>query len=119
MHLQDASNYYAVRIKSNCRDYQVLRFTAGNPFVLLKGYAREPFIPGTAYTFTVKSAAPFIFDISITRAGDPNVLNSNRIAQDFSQVFSGGYAGLYCGSASPSDPDAVFDNVHLVIEPCK
>lgn len=111
IHFQDVNNYYAVRIKSNCRDYQVLRVKEGRTAVLLKGSARKPFLPGHSYTLGVTSDAPFVFNVSIARAGDTELLNPNHIAQDFTQSLSGGTIGLYSGSTSPANPDAVFDNV--------
>ncbi len=111
---QDPANYYAVRIKMNTADYQVLAILDGAAALLLKGKSKANFIPGTTYSVTVASDTVGVFDISIQRAGRSDILNFNQIAQDFSASLKGGYAGVYSPSASAADPDAVYDNFCLV-----
>ena len=111
---QDPANYYAVRIKMNTSDYQVLAIIDGATALLLKGKSKANFIPGTTYSVTVASDTVGVFDISIQRAGRTDILNPNQIAQDFSASLKGGYAGVYSPSASAADPDAVYDNFSLV-----
>jgi hypothetical protein len=110
---QDPANYYAVRIKMNTADYQVLAIIDGATAMLLKGKSKANFIPGSTYSVAVASDTVGVFDISIQRAGRSDILNFNQIAQDFSASLKSGYAGLYSASASLADPDAVYDNFFL------
>jgi len=112
-HYQDANNYYAARIRSYGGVYQILRVVDGGVHTVLNKSDGD-FGGNQFYTFTVTSDNAYNFTLEITKQGESEVLNPVTNATDAGAAFTGGYAGLYCGSNNGS-PDTRFDNFNLSV----
>ena len=113
-HYQNASNYYVARIRGWGGLYQILRVVDGGTHVILsETTAPEDAFSGLDYyTFTVTSDNAANFTLEITKQGESDILNPITAATDAGLAFTGGYAGMYCGSNTAS-PDTRFDNFNL------
>ena len=111
--VQDADNFYALRIKTGTTIYQMIRVlngTAASAFVS-KSDLSIPFASGTAYTFTISSDTANEFTFTITEAGSSTVLNPQTFTSQGSGNFDGGYGGFYHWTGLVSQqPDATYDN---------
>ncbi len=114
-HYQDANNYYAARIRSYGGVYQILRVVDGGVHTIInQSNPTESFVGNQYYTFTVTSDNAYNFTLEITKQGQSEVLNPVTNATDAASAFTGGYAGMYCGSNTAS-PDTRFDNFNLAV----
>ena len=114
-HYQDKDNYYAARIRSYGGVYQILRVVDGGVHTVINK-SDGNFSGNQFYTFTVTSDNAYNFTLEITKQGESTVLNPTTTGTDAASAFTGGYAGLYCGSNSAS-PDTRFDNFNVQTVP--
>ena len=112
-HYQDKDNYYAARIRSYGGVYQILRVVDGGTHTVINK-SDGTFAGNKYYSFTVTSDNAHNFTLEITEQGESTVLNPTTAATDAGAAFTGGYAGMYCGSNSGT-PDTRFDNFNLVV----
>lgn len=119
--LQDASNYYVLRIKGGNSAYQLIKVVNGaNSLVMVnESNANGTFETGVFYTLLVTSEEAGEFDFFITETGKSMLLNPVSSASDTGTPFEGGCGGFYSPTANVSaNPDAMFDNYNLEVVPC-
>jgi len=108
------SNFYTVRFKAGFDDYQILGMRASGSWdVIATGHATTNFTVGSFYTVTVSSDTAYTYDFTIKEAGSGTVMASETGILDDESLATGGYAGLYLGSASAVNEYARFDNFSL------
>ncbi|MEI8206931.1 MAG: PEP-CTERM sorting domain-containing protein [Kiritimatiellales bacterium] len=114
---QNASNYYTLRFKTGAAGYQLLGVSNNATIVVKSGNSTAGnFAAGTLYAVTVASDAAYDFDYSIKSVdGLTTFVSTNSV--DANSFFTGGYAGLYLGSAPNPAPDSRFDNFNLTVIP--
>ncbi len=111
---QDGNNYYMARFKSDASGFQMIKVVNGNLGVMQYGTTAANFSEDVFYTMTIESDAPYVFDITITEAGETDVFGSGTQRTDTGSNFTGGYGGTYANSAGYS---AGFDNFSLQVVP--
>jgi hypothetical protein len=115
-HYQNASNYYAARIKGDVPSYQIIRVLNGAAAtVISKNDALEAFSTANFYTITVISDNAGNFTMQITRQGQSTVLNPATSGR--SSSFTDGYAGLYNSAYAAALVDYSYDNFNLKSAP--
>lgn len=112
--IQDANNFYAVRIKTGTAQYQVIRVINGSVFSLVSETGANTFSANTLYTLSVASVAPYNYSFKIAQTGSTNALNTVTSFSDSGSAFTNGFGGLYfwTGLASAAI-DAYYDNFRI------
>lgn len=111
---QDDSNYYAARFKSDAAGFQMIKVVGGVVGVMQYGNTSANFVEDVFYTMTITSDTAYVFDITITKAGQSAVFGSGTDRTDTESNFTGGYAGVYANSTGYS---AGHDNFSLEVIP--
>lgn len=112
--IQDADNFYAVRIKTGTSQYQVLRVLNGSVAALLSANISSTFAAGAAYTMSVSSDSAYNYTFYITQSGSTNILNTTTSCNDSGSNFTDGYGGgyLWTGLASMAI-DVYYDDYRI------
>jgi hypothetical protein len=118
--VQDQGNLYALRIKTNTQQAQVVKVVNGSISSVEAGSTSmvANTVAGQMYTFTISCDEAGTIDYTITEKGSSTVLN--RITSSTSTVvFDGGYGGLYLwhGESASNSPEAVYDNFSVEVIP--
>ena len=110
-HYQDPGNFYMLRFKSGASIYHFYRVVNRETYRIKNGGITGEFLPGKAYTLTVQSSEPYRFIFKICEQNTGKVLVED-VAEDTHSSFTGGFAGIYQGSAG-SEPKTRFENFSL------
>lgn len=115
--IQDADNFYALRVKSGTTIYQMIRVLDGSvsAFVNRKDLL-SPIAAGKAYVYTISCSTANEFTFSITEKESSAVLNPQTVTFGGTGNWDGGYGGFYHGTGLLSQvPDATYDNFRLEV----
>lgn len=113
---QDADNFYFLRFKSGASNYQLYRVVDGKPASIMKSEMDGGFLKNRRYRLTVSSSEPWNFSFKIAEAESGTVLAKGN-AVDPRSSFTGGFAGLYQGTAGSAAPKSRFDHFKLHVRP--
>ena len=107
-HAQDSKNFYYARIRAGSavgsNNVQIGGLGSGsglweNESTALPDGNGQNFVTGETYTFSVSSDTANVFDVSVVRKSDEAVMYSESGITDAGLTLTGGYAGIYHGTA--------------------
>lgn len=112
--IQDASNFYAIRIKTGTGLYQVIRVVDGSVSAMAAETLGAAFAANVSYTFNISSDTAYSYAFHIVQTGTTNVLNTTTSFTDSNSNFTNGYGGGYFWTGLGSQAiDAYYDNFRI------
>ncbi len=112
---QDSTHFYYMRIRGNDTDNVQIGRIGTSEGIFGNKHAISNLVSGMDYTLTVSSSIPYVFDCQIKETASGTVLFSGTF-EDTSSVFTGGYAGIYQGTAALGTTVSSYDNFDLEIK---
>ena len=116
---QDSSNFYYMRIRGDDSNNVQIGSIGNSTLWLNTNAGSNIFAADTDYTMTVSSDTTGVFDCQITRTSDGFMMFSRDDVTATAGALTGGYAGIYQGSAGSGagQTKGTYDNFSVEVIP--